>query len=148
MRPGLDLPMEPGDGVLMSASVVHAGSGGKARDGSERRVAFISISPQVLPVGVPSYNPRTQFHVVQYLISRRQYEDSQQDVSIENGRLSSRVQKRRQLLHDIFHVIREQDEAWLSLGHDITRFLMPSVRQDFDVWLEQQKRSEGKRKKE
>ena len=69
MMPTLDTPMERGDGVLMVTSVVHAGPGGLAQDGSPRRVAFVSIEPSAGHQLPAPYDSKYQFHALQHMHS-------------------------------------------------------------------------------
>ena len=152
MRPGLDTPMDAGDGLIMSASVVHAGPGGVSGDGRPRRVAFIAIAPRSLPERAPPYNPRTQFHVVQYLVSKRRCEgvpcaEEAQVAAVEawhkNHDFGRRIRDANGL---VFEAIFEQEDVWRELGHDIRCFLMPGFRREYEAWIEANRRCRKARK--
>ena len=89
------------------AARVRSRQGGVARDGTPRRVAFISIEPSNLPSVVP-YDSRFQWHAVQYWHSvHRLYERAQVEplahepgcstgcATIEPGRLGAFAEARR-----------------------------------------------------
>lgn len=157
LRPGLDSPMNCGDGMLMAASVVHAGPGGVASDGSPRRVAFISIAPRALlddDDALRSYNPRGQYHVVQYLFSREMLEQRQKRADgtarakTKDGRAAAGPRPRSALYEAVFERLQAQQEAWHRRGHDLLRFLVPSVRKEYDEWLdERMKRVQSSRRR-
>ena len=116
MVPVLDGFLDVGDSVLMATSVVHAGPGGCAADGSPRRMAFVTIEPTTCEASprpsVVRYENSTQYHATQYWWAMCKHDTDR-----------------------FFETILLESVVWRERGHDLSDFLLPQVQKTYEHWL-------------
>jgi len=113
MVPATEQLLGLGDALLMTSTLVHAGPGGMAADGSPRRVAFVTLEP-VDSQGSEGYDPSLQYNAALYWFRR--------------------CHGNQQKFFKQLHATRDR---WIKLGHDPTTFLTDEGAERYQAWVQE-----------